>query len=281
MTELQQSIRRTSARRAISALLLLAGLAALPALPGTGAAQAAEAMRGCQRISDYVLVVGGKEAPAEIYQCSQPALLVISSALASPVLLSPATSSASTVNLMKIDKRPDGTLDLLPGAPLAAQGSLEFVEEEVHFRIDGRGAELKPAPPLLGLRRVDEVTAHNPEYVPRAAAYAPNAQLVAGLRKEARPVVVRIFFGSWCPHCREMVPHAIKLEQQLKGSQIHFEYFGLPPHFGTDANAQKNAISGVPTGIVYVNGREVGRIVGDSWRSPETLLTTILGAVRG
>ncbi len=285
MTQLQPSVRR-----AVPAFLLIAGFAAWmmpasctgksPSLPAVASAQGADAMRGCQRVSDYVLVVGGKESPAEIYQCPRPALLVISSAFTSPVLLSPGSNSASTVNLMKIDKKPDGSLDLLGGAPLAALGPLEFVDEEVRFKADGKSAALKPTPPLLGLRRADEVTAHNPEYVPRAAAYTPNAQAVAGLRKERRPVLVRIFFGSWCPHCREMVPHAIKLEQQLKGSQIHFEYFGLPPHFGTDPNAQKNAIQGVPTGIVYVDGKEAGRIVGDSWRSPETLLTTILAAAR-
>lgn len=266
-----------STRRLLLAAALLAGLALR--LPRPAAAQVADPqLRDFQRISDYVLSVNGKEVASEIYQSQRAAaLLVISSALPSPVLLSPAHGAAETVNLMKVQKKPDGSIDLLAGAVLAAQGPIDFQEEMVGFKADGRVALLKPMPPLVGMHRVEEVEAHNPEYVPRAAAYAPNPVAVAALRKESRPVTVRIFFGSWCPHCREMVPHAIKLQEQLKGSNIHFEYYGLPPHFGNDPAARTNAISGVPTGLVYVNGKETGRLIGTSWNSPEGALLGILG----
>jgi thiol-disulfide isomerase/thioredoxin len=268
----------TSIRGALLVVALLACLALRPPRPlaAQGAPGSAE-MRDFQRISDYVLSVNGKDVPSEIYQSqSAAALLVVSSALPSPVLLSPAHGDAETVNLMKVAKKPDGSIDLLAGAVLAAQGPIEFQDEEVGFKADGKSGLLKPMPPLLGMHRAEEVTAHNPEYVPRAAAYTPNPQAVAALRKEQRPVTVRVFFGSWCPHCREMVPHAIKLEQQLKGTSVRFEYFGLPPRFGNESAARNNAISGVPTGIVYVGGKEIGRLVGNSWLSPETTLVTIL-----
>jgi thiol-disulfide isomerase/thioredoxin len=270
----------SSTRSALLVVALLAGVALWPPRPiaGQGAAAPGDAeMRGFQRISDYVLSVNGKEVGSEIYQSqSASALLIISSALPSPVLLSPANGQAQTVNLMKVEKKPDGSIDLLAGAVLAVQGPIELQDEEVGFKADGKVGLLKPMPPLLGMHRAEEVTAHNPEYVPRAAAYTTNGQAVATLKKEQRPVTVRIFFGSWCPHCREMVPHAVKLEQQLKGTSIHFEYFGLPPRFGTDAAARKNAISAVPTGIVYVSGNEIGRLTGLMWNSPETALVTIL-----
>jgi thiol-disulfide isomerase/thioredoxin len=268
-------------RSTLLVVALLAGVALGPPQPLAGQAASADPannpIRGFQRISDYVLSINGKDAPSEIYQSqSAAALLVISSALPSPILLSPAQGAAETVNLMKVDKKPDGSIDLLAGAVMALQGPIEFQGEEVGFKAEGKSALLKPTPPLLGMHRAEEVTAHNPEYLPRAAAYTPNAQAVAALKKEQRPVTVRIFFGSWCPHCREMVPHAIKLEQLLKGTTIHFEYFGLPPRFGSDSAARNNAITGVPTGIVYVAGKEVGRLIGITWSSPETTLVTIL-----
>jgi len=234
-------------------------------------------LRDFQHTGDYVLVINGKQVPAQIYQSQRAAsILVMSSSFLSPVLLSPGLGVAQTVNLMKLNKKPDGSIDLLSDAVLSTQGALDIADEEVHFKADGISAALVTTPPLLGLRRVDEVTAHNPEYLPRAASYAPNPQAVAALKKEQRPVTVRIFYGSWCPHCREMVPHAIKLEQLLKGSKIRFEYFGLPPRFGTDPPAVQNHISAVPTGIVYFAGKEIGRIANNAWLAPETTLVAIL-----
>jgi thiol-disulfide isomerase/thioredoxin len=267
----------SAARRALLVVLLSAGLALRLTQPS--AAQGDGEMRDFQRISDYVLWVNDKEVPAEVYQSQRAAaLLVVSSALPSPVLLAPSHGAAETVNLMKVEKKPDGSIDLLAGAVLAQQGLIDFQDENVSFKADGRNAVLKPTPPLVGMHRVEEVTAHNPEYVPRAAAYTPNAEAVATLRKEARPVTLRIFFGSWCPHCREMVPHAIKLEQQLKGSNIHFQYYGVPPHFGNDPAARSNSISAVPTGIVYIGAKEVGRITSTAWSAPETALVNVLTA---
>jgi thiol-disulfide isomerase/thioredoxin len=265
-----------------AAAALLCGVVALAPAPTAGQRVPPDnVLRDFQRTGDYVLVINGRRVPAEIYQSQRAAAyLVMSSSFLSPVLLSQGLGVAQTVNLMKLNKKPDGSIDLLSDAVLSTQGALDVRDEqdslEVHFKADGISAALVTTPPLLGLRRVDEVTAHNPEYLPRAASYAPSPQAVATLKKEQRPVTVRIFYGSWCPHCREMVPHAIKLEQLLKGSKIHFEYFGLPPHFGTDPPAVQNHISAVPTGIVYFAGKEIGRIANNAWLAPETTLVAIL-----
>jgi thiol-disulfide isomerase/thioredoxin len=256
-------------------LALLCVVAGLPA--SAQRAPADNTLRDFERIGDYVLAVNGKDVPAEIYQSQRAAaILIVSSSLPSPVLLTPGGGSAATVNLMKMDKKPDGSIDLLSDATLAPQGPIDIEEEVIRFKADGRSGELKTAPPLLGPRRVEEVTAHNPEYLPRAAGYAVNPRALAALKREQRPVTVRIFYGSWCPHCREMVPHAIKLQQALKGARIRFEYFGLPPRFGTDPPAKQNGIKAVPTAIVYVGGKEVGRITNTSWNAPETTLVAIL-----
>jgi thiol-disulfide isomerase/thioredoxin len=264
---------------AVGAALLLAALAGPAATPAAAMQRVPSdnVLRDFQRTGDYVLVIEGKQVPAEIYQSQRAAaMLVISSSFPSPVLLSPGAGMAQTVNLMKIAKKPGGSLDLLADAVLAPQGAIDIRDEEVHFKADGISAVLAPAPPLLGLHRVEEVTAHNPEYLPRAASYAPNPQAVAALKKEQRPVTVRVFYGSWCPHCREMVPHAIKLQQLLKGAHIRFEYFGLPTGFGKEPTAQQIGIKAVPTGIVYSNGKEIGRITNNGWLAPETTLVAIL-----
>jgi thiol-disulfide isomerase/thioredoxin len=246
-----------------------------------GAAQSIPAdsvLRDFRPFGDYVLWVNGKEeSKAEIFQSERAAaILIMSSAFPSPVLLNPRAGSVETVSVMKVAKNVDGSVDLLADATLAPQGQLQVTDDQVAFTANGRQGVLKPKPPLLGLRRVEEVTAHNPEYLIGARNYRPNPRAVAALKKESRPITVRIYYGSWCPHCRQMVPHAVKVEQQLRGSKIHFEYFGLPPRFGNDPEAKKMAVQSVPTGVVYVNGKESGRILSTAWETPEQILVSIL-----
>jgi thiol-disulfide isomerase/thioredoxin len=258
------------------AILLLAAAAAVPA---HGQAVPSDAvLRGFQRIGDYVLLVNGKEDKgAEIYQNSKiPAYLILASALPSPVLMTPRAGTVETVNLMKVAKQKDGSVDLLADASLAPQGKFQIEGEKVAFTSEGKQVTLNPNPPLLGLKKNADLKAHNPEYARTAQSYNPNPAVVAALKKEAQPVTVRVFFGSWCPHCRQHVPLLLKVEDQLGASKIHFEYYGLPRDF-KDPEAQRMKIKGVPTAVIYVNGRETGRMEGNDWAAPEASLSKLLG----
>jgi len=260
---------RSSLRRAVTALLLLA--AAMPAVP-------AAAQTGFKRIGDYVLIVNGQEDKgAEIYQNdSLPAYLILPTVLPSPVLLTPRAGTVQTVNLMKVAKQQDGTASLLPNATLAQQGRFEIQDGKVIFSSEGKKVAMSPNPPLLGLKKNADLKAHSPEYARSAQSYTPNPAVMQALKKEREPVTVRTFFGSWCPHCKEHVPLLLKVEDQLGGSKIRFEYYGMPRDF-KDAEAQRLKITGVPTAIVYVNGRQVGRMESQDWVAPEVSLSKLLG----
>jgi hypothetical protein len=226
---------------------------------------------------DYQLIVDGQAASGDIYYSEHAgALLIQSSAFPSPVLLRPRANTAETVNVMKVMKKEDGSIDLLRGAVLAAQGSLSMTGDSVSFTADKKKGELKPKGPLLGLRTVYEVTAHNPEYLVSAKNYQPNSDAISSLRNEKTAVTVRVYYGSWCPHCRLKVPHAVKDEQLLKGSQITFQYWGVPQKFGTDPEAQRLKLEAVPTGIVYIQNKEIGRIEAEAWDAPEVRIEEIL-----
>lgn len=264
-----------------SALFLLT----LGTVVGSGFAAAAGAqagpdavLHGFERSGDYQLVVGGKLQPAaEIYALPSgvPAFLILSSALPSPVLLSPGEGSVQTVQLMKVVKRANGTVDLMADAALSPQGKFELVGEDVRFKTEGRTAALQPRPSLLGLKKAVDLTTYSPEYARRAKAYQPNAKSVQRLRNVAKPTRVRVYFGSWCPHCKEHVPLLLKVEEQLKGSKIQFEYYGLEKGLN-DADSKKFGIHGVPTGVVYSNGKEIGRLGTADWVAPETALASLL-----
>ncbi|HYH47451.1 MAG TPA: thioredoxin family protein [Thermoanaerobaculia bacterium] len=264
-------------------LLVLVALVALAALPAAAQMPSDAVFKDFVRTGDYILVVDGKEVPAaEIYMTQRvPTILILSSALPSPVLLSPRTQGVETVSVMKIAKQPDGTVDLLADADPAPQGQFTIQKDQVvAFTVGGRKAQLKEKPPLLGLRQAADLRAYSPTYGQGAKAYRPDGEAIAALRRSGKPVTVRVYFGSWCSFCKRYLPNLLRVEDELKGSKVKIEYFGLP-HDMNDPEAKRLKVSGVPTGIVYVNGKEAGRITGNSWSTPETSLTTILGAAGG
>jgi thiol-disulfide isomerase/thioredoxin len=270
-------------KRSVAAPAILALVLALLAVASIAGAQGGvpsdSVLRGFQPIGEYVLIVNGKPVGGEIYQNETlPAILVMSSSLSSPVLLTPRAGTVETVHIMKVAKQPDGSVDLLADAVLAPIGKFQQVGENVAFNFQGKNVSLNPKPPLVGRHGAQVLKTHNPLYVRTANTYKPNGAAISSLKKSAKPVTVRVYFGSWCPHCRQHVPYILKVEDQLKGSQVKFEYVGLkkPPEGWNDPEVKKLNVKGVPTGIVYVQGKEIGRITGDSWEAPEIQLNKLV-----
>jgi thiol-disulfide isomerase/thioredoxin len=271
----------TPMRLAVLALVAATPLAIGPlAAPAASHAQgipSANPFRGFQPSSDYSLVVGGKLTPAaEIYLSERiPALLILTSKLPSPVMLTPRTGRVDSVNLMKVSKQKDGSIDLFADAVVAPIGQFVMEGKNITFTFQQEKVSLVPRPPLLGLKKNADLKSYLPEYVRGASGYTPNAAAVADLRKRSSPAIVRVFFGSWCSHCRQHVPPLLKVEDEVRNPRIQFEYYGLPTTL-KDPVAQKVGVRSVPTGIVYVNGKEVGRI--DNWSTPEVALDRLLAA---
>jgi len=268
---------RVPFRRAVAGLMIAAAAcAALPA-QGQAAAPSDAVLRDFQATGDYALLVNGKmDAGARIYvNRSIPAYLILPSAQ-SPILLTPRAGTVETVPPPKIAKQADGTVDLLADAVLKPQGKFTLAGERVDFSSEGRKLALSPKPPLLGLKKAADLKLHSPEYVQAAKTYTPNAQSVAALKKQAQPVRVLVFFGSWCPHCKEVLPHLLRVEDEIKGAKIQFDYRGVSRDF-KDPEIQRLKIQEVPTAVVYVNGQEIGRITRNDWHTPEVALSRLLG----
>jgi hypothetical protein len=68
----------------------------------------------------------------------------------------------------------------------------------------------------------------------------------------------------------------MKVATELEGSHINLEFYGLPQGWGQHPVAGPLKILAVPTGVVYVDGKEVGRITGNQWQTPEVSLNEIL-----
>ena len=230
--------------------------------------------------ADYVLEVDGRTADAaQVWQSKiAGAFLILSDDLEVPVLLRLRDASVEGVNLMKVDRRADGHLTLLPEPVISDLGKFQVSEDGagVTFAVGGRQVDLREKPPLLGRHALDGMKEYSGAYVRAAAAYRPSGPILARLRAENRPVKVEVFFGTWCPYCQQVLPRIMRVDEELGGSNIEVGYYGLPRGFGSDPLVDRMEISGVPTGIVYVGDREVGRITGNGWKIPELTINSLL-----
>lgn len=259
-----------------AALLLLVPAAPVPAQPDA-------VLRDFELSSDYKLWVAGKEVPkAEIFDSMVAgASLIMTSSFPLPVLIGKRSGSVETVDLMKVAKQADGSVDILADANTEPIGTFRIDKEDIVFVVGGKEARLKPTPPLVGVHPRADLLAHSPEYVRSAAKYTPDASNWARLKRVTQDVKVRVYFGSWCPHCRQALPTLLKVEEGLGGSKIAFEYYGLPrpPAAWTDAEAVAKKVGGVPTAIVYLGDKEVGRLQNNDWAKVETSLALLLDKV--
>lgn len=240
------------------------------------------AMTGFVPIDKFTFAVGGVEDPeAEIFQSqSAGAYLVVTKLVESPILIQARSADVATVNLMKVDRQSDGNLSVLADAALASLGKFTIAGEGISFSIAGDKAELRNKPWLLGEQDLAGMRAYSREYRDGAEAYQTSAPVLRQLQAESRPVEVRVFFGTWCPSCQQVLPRVLRVAQELEGSKVQLSFYGLPrgPGFSADPEVKKLDIDSVPTGVVFVDGREVGRISGSGWKIPEL---AIKNAIQG
>jgi thiol-disulfide isomerase/thioredoxin len=234
-------------------------------------------LRDFRSSGTYVLTIDGKPADAEIFESNVPAVLVIAPVLPTPVLLRPGKATVETVPLAKVARQSDGSVDLLADAELAPLGKFKPVGASVAFLYGGKQVSLDPKPPLLGLQAAAELLAHDPAYARNAAEYRPGPTSLAALGAASTPVTVRVFFGSWCSFCKLRVPRMLAVEAALASSNVAVEYFGLPspPAAWKDPEATRLKVGSVPTAIVFVDGKAVGRLIGDDWNAPEVALARL------
>jgi thiol-disulfide isomerase/thioredoxin len=269
-SEIRSFARRILAAGAAFVLVVLAG--GSPAMP-----QAA-GITGFTPIGDYQLEIDGEvEKSAKVYGAQQArAILVLSSALPAPLMVDLGQGGVSGLHLMKVAKRTNGSVDLLPNPVATSYGTYSVDVDRIRFEVEGRKVAIGPKPVLTGERSATELVDYDPTYGVKRDIYQTSAGLLDRLRQESDEVRVRIYFGTWCPFCAEMVPRVLKVHSALTDSNIKFEYYGLPRSITEDAEARAMAISGVPTGVVFKGGKEIGRISGNSWRTPEQAILDLL-----
>ncbi len=265
-----------------AALLGLAALALAVALssasPVLAQGEADPVLRDFVPIGDFdVLIDGQADSAAKVFSSrSAGALMVQSPSLEAPMIVSPRTGSVSSVSFMNLAVRPTGSIDVLAEAQLIPVGAFDFGEGGITFTAGGRTVLLREKPPLLGLQERSDLLSYNPAYGRTAEDYTPDPSALPVLESFDYEVRVVVYFGSWCDFCKRFVPRLLKVEDELNNPNIDIDYYGLPQGFTDEPEAKKNGITGVPTGIVYVRGKEVGRLERGQWSNPDRALQFVL-----
>ncbi|MEZ5333322.1 MAG: thioredoxin family protein [Thermoanaerobaculia bacterium] len=259
----------TETMRRILALALLLPLTAVAAV---------SAQDGFRPTSEYVFELDGSTDPgAEVFVQGQgAAFLIVSDSIESPLLVEPRAGDVKAVSLLKVARQADGTVNLLPNAVAASEGAFTVEMDGVTFDLDGHPAGLMVKPPWIGDAGIQDLLDYSLEYRRGAEDYTASEPILRELQAEDRPVTVRVFFGSWCPHCQMVMPRILKVAEALRGSKIALEFYGLPRGIGDDPEAKRWDIDGVPTGVVLIGDREVARISGGEWKIPELAIKNVL-----
>jgi len=244
-----------------------------------------EVQRGFELIDDYVVTKDGEVLAAKIYSSSTTrAILVVAEDISTPsVILWPRSREVESLKSMKVQSLPGGFVEVKKDAVAAVEPPFEVVGTNVVFEAGGSKMRLMPKPPLLGFFDTSEMLEKSQTYAGRAQSYVPDDDVLSKLGSLQGTLRVRVYFGSWCPACGQMVPRILavadRLAERQGESSLKFEYYGMPKQgFAQDRQAQAYNIKSVPTGVVFVDDLEVGRIEGDDWRSPESALFKLLGS---
>ena len=99
-------------------------------------------------------------------------------------------------------------------------------------------------------------------YANSLKGYKPNADAVAGLKKNADSIQVLIFMGTWCEDSHYIIPKFDALTDSAGFSKERITLIGTNRNKKTLSHlAEALGITNVPTIIVLKKGKEIGRVV--------------------
>jgi thiol-disulfide isomerase/thioredoxin len=230
-----------------------------------------------RQIGLYALEMDGKPVADAGFFHSQASgtILIQTSQLSTLVELQPRGRVLLTHTPDGFHRNRDGTLDRLPRAKPVSSATFELVDSLPRFELGGHRFVVREKEPLLGPQTAASLIEYDPTYGLRAQLYEPQDPYLDVLKQVTEPIVVRVFLGTWCTVCTELMPNVLRVDQELQGSKVRFEYYGIPRDYD-DPEVKKLGITNLPTGIVYVGGQELQRIVGYSWRFPDMSLHNLV-----
>jgi hypothetical protein len=122
---------------------------------------------------------------------------------------------------------------------------------------------------LLGRVRPEAILSISEEWRTNRDAYEPSETDVRRIASLQVGATLDVYFGGWCSDSRREVPRLLKVLDRASPRHLKVRFFGLNRTKKEPVRlVKRGAIERVPTFILLVGGREVGRIV----ETPQTSL---------
>jgi len=107
-----------------------------------------------------------------------------------------------------------------------------------------------------------ELLGQFPRFRKSFQTYSPHSLAVDSLKAWNRDLDVLIILGTWCPDSRREVGRFLRIMDAAKNPHFHLRFVGVDRTKRDPGGvATKYNIKRVPTFIVLLKGKEVGRIV--------------------
>ena len=122
---------------------------------------------------------------------------------------------------------------------------------------------------LLGRLRPEALPGLGPEWAAGRDAYEPAPEDLRVLAAFPVPATLDVYLGTWCPDSLREVPRLLKILDLARPEALRVRFYGIDRTKERPARlVRRVALERVPTFVLTVGGREVGRIV----EMPETTL---------
>jgi hypothetical protein len=268
---------RRPLRRLAIALFVMAAALAL-----AGGALAADATMLFEPIGVYELELDGKVVKnVKLYHSKEAAaVLVITPELPYPIAVVPRNKTIQRLDPAQLENEPKGGVAWTPAGKPTAIATFELVEEKPVFTLEGKKIRFLDKSPLLGPQTKETIYAYDPSYAYRAASTDPPTVYLPVIESWPQEVLVKIYFSTQCQVCRELLPGIFKTIERIKNPRFKFEFYGMPLPATKDPLGVELRISDFPTGILYVDGKEVARASGHSWRIPDMAIHNALRGIQ-
>ena len=100
-----------------------------------------------------------------------------------------------------------------------------------------------------------------------AIVHATDETFETEVLKNTKPVLVD-FWAAWCSPCRMIAPHLEKLAEENPAVQVVKVDVDAHQKYASEAG-----VRGIPTIVLYKNGKEVDRVVGLDLNGLKSLAT--------